>query len=98
MRARVIGSAAVPERSPGDGAASRAPSVLARLLLLACLGSLLLGASHDAIPTVDLVPPDRADWRPGNLFSWLRPGPNYDTRTAPVENSPAGAVLDLFSV
>ena len=97
MRARVIGSAAVPKRSPGDGAASRA-GVLAPLLLLACLGSLLLGAANDAVPTVDLVPPDRADWRPGNLFSWLRPGHNYDTRTVLVETSPAGAMLDLFYV
>ena len=98
MRAGVIGSAAVPNGSPGDGAAERAPRVLARLLLLALFGSILLGATDAAVPTVDLVPPDRADWRPGNLFSWLRPGHNYDTRTVLVETWPAGAMLDLFYV
>ena len=66
-------------------------------LLLALLCAVVLGAT-DGTPVVDLVPPDRANWRPRNLFAWLRPGHNYDTRTVLVETSPAGAMLDLFYV
>jgi hypothetical protein len=95
MRAGVIGSAAVPNGSPREAARPRA---LVRWLALACVGTLLLAAAEPAVPTVDLVPSDRADWRPGNLFAWLRPGHNYDTRSVLVETSPAGAMLDLFYV
>ena len=47
---------------------------------------------------MDLVPADRANWRPRNLFAWIRPGHNYDERTVLVETSPADAMLDLFYV
>jgi hypothetical protein len=57
-----------------------------------------LGADGGTVPTVDLVPADRASWRPGNLFGWLRPGHNYEPRTVLVETSPEGAMLDLFYV
>jgi hypothetical protein len=68
------------------------------VIALAALGGIALGASEGTVPTVDLVPADRASWRPRNLFAWLRPGHNYDTRTILVETSPAGAMLDLFYV
>jgi hypothetical protein len=68
------------------------------VIALAVLGAIALGASEGTVPTVDLVPADRASWRPRNLFAWLRPGHNYDTRTILVETSPAGAMLDLFYV
>jgi hypothetical protein len=58
----------------------------------------MLGASDAGVPTVDLVPADRANWRPRNLFAWLRPGHNYEPRSVLVETSPAGAMLDLFYV
>ena len=67
-------------------------------MALAVLGAIALGASEGTVPTVDLVPADRANWRPRNLFAWIRPGHNYDTRTILVETSPAGAMLDLFYV
>lgn len=98
MRRGVIGSAAVPTRSPRARASLRSPAVLARVIALAALGGIALGASEGTVPTVDLVPADRASWRPRNLFAWLRPGHNYDTRTILVETSPAGAMLDLFYV
>jgi hypothetical protein len=94
MRGGVIGSAAVPSRS-------RRPRIAPRLLrgcAFGLLGALALGATDGAVPTVDLVPPDRANWRPRNLFAWLRPGHNYEPRTVLVETSPAGAMLDLFYV
>jgi len=59
---------------------------------------LALVAASAAVPTVDLVPKDRASWRPRNLFAWLRPGHNYDQRSILVETSPADAMLDLFYV
>ena len=68
------------------------------MLPLLVLTALLLGADGGTVPTVDLVPADRASWRPGNLFGWLRPGHNYDPRTVLVETSPEGAMLDLFYV
>jgi hypothetical protein len=68
------------------------------VIALAVLGAIALGASEGTVPTVDLVPADRASWRPRNLFAWIRPGHNYDTRTILVETSPAGAMLDLFYV
>jgi len=69
-----------------------------RVVALALLGAIALGATEGAVPTVDLVPADRANWRPRNLFAWIRPGHNYDARTILVETSPAGAMLDLFYV
>ena len=68
------------------------------MLPLLVLTALLLGADGGTVPTVDLVPADRASWRPGNLFGWLRPGHNYEPRTVLVETSPEGAMLDLFYV
>ena len=98
MRLGVIGSAAVPTRTPRARASLRSPAVLARVVALALLGAIALGAADGAVPTVDLVPADRASWRPRNLFAWIRPGHNYDQRTVLVETSPAGAMLDLFYV
>lgn len=98
MRREVIGSAAVPTRIPRATASLRSPDVLLRVIALAVLGAITLGASDGSVPTVDLVPADRASWRPGNLFAWIRPGHNYDTRTILVETSPADAMLDLFYV
>lgn len=66
--------------------------------MLALLGAIVLGAADGAVPTVDLVPADRASWRPKNLFAWLRPGHNFDPRIVLVETSPADATLDLFYV
>ena len=94
----VIASAAVPTRSPRARASLRSPAFLARLVALAVLGAIALGASEDGVSTVDLVPADRANWRPRNLFAWIRPGHNFDARTVLVETSPAGAMLDLFYV
>jgi hypothetical protein len=68
------------------------------VVALTLLGAIALGAADGAVPTVDLVPADRASWRPRNLFAWIRPGHNYDQRTVLVETSPAGAMLDLFYV
>jgi hypothetical protein len=68
------------------------------MLPLLVLTALLLGADGGTAPTVDLVPADRASWRPRNLFAWLRPGYNYEPRIVSVETSPAGAMLDLFYV
>lgn len=65
---------------------------------MVALGALALGAAEGGAPTVDLVPADRANWRPRNLFAWLRPAHNYDARTVLVETSPADAMLDLFYV
>jgi len=68
------------------------------MLPLFVLAAVLLGADNGTAPTVDLVPADRASWRPRNLFGWLRPGHNYDPRIVLVETSPEGATLDLFYV
>jgi hypothetical protein len=95
MRRGVIGSAAVPPRSPRTDAPPRSS---ARRIALALLAVLALGATDGAVPTVDLVPEDRANWRPRNLLAWIRPGHNYEPRTVLVETSPAGAMLDLFYV
>jgi hypothetical protein len=88
----------VPTGTSSDEAAVRRPRVLARACALVLLCGVGLGAAESTAPMVDLVPPDRANWRPRNLFAWLRPGHNYDTRTVLVETSPAGAMLDLFYV
>ena len=87
----VIASAAVPTRS-------LRVRISLRSIALVVLCALALGAAEDGVPTVDLIPADRANWRPRNLFAWIRPGHNYDTRTVLVETSPAGAMLDLFYV
>ena len=83
---------------PGSGAVPRAGSPVARMLPLLVLAAVLLGADANSVPTVDMVPADRASWRPGNLFAWLRPGHNYDPRSVLVETSPEGAMLDLFYI
>jgi hypothetical protein len=92
----MVGSAAVPNVNRG-GIPRRALRAWALAALVAlALGS--IGAARDAVPTVDLVPSDRASWRPRNLFAWLRPGHNYEPRSVLVETSPPGAMLDLFYV
>jgi len=93
----VIGSAGVPL------AETTAPRVLRRRVAASrrvrLVGvALALVASAAPVPTVDLVPEDRASWRPRNLFAWLRPGHNFEERSVLVETSPAGAMLDLFYV
>jgi hypothetical protein len=60
--------------------------------------ALALGAATAPVATVDLVPEDRASWRPRNLFAWIRPGHNYEERSILVETSPSDAMLDLFYV
>lgn len=69
-----------------------------RAVAVCLVGVAVLGVDAGQIASVDLVPPDRASWRPGNLFSWLRPGHNYEPRSVLVETSPEGATLDLFYV
>jgi hypothetical protein len=58
----------------------------------------LVGSSAEAAGTVNLVPDDRANWTPGNLFSWVRAGHNYGERFINVETAPSDATLDLFYV
>lgn len=73
--------------------------LLLHLLLLGILaGAFVAPAPAFALETVDLVPDDRASWRPSSLFAWLRPGHNYGERTITVETSPPGAMLDLFYI
>jgi hypothetical protein len=88
----VIGSAAVSARDP-HRSRRRVTALLSGVLAL-----LLAGAATDGVPTVDLVPSDKASWRPRNLFAFLRPGHNFDQRSVLVETSPADAMLDLFYV
>ena len=92
----MVGSAAVSnvDRAGTPRRALRARAVAALVVL--AIGS--IGATRDTVPTVDLVPSDRASWRPRNLFAWLRPGHNYEPRSVLVETSPPGAMLDLFYV
>ena len=61
---------------------------------------LALGAASTASAeeTINLAPEDRADWTPGNLFSWLRPGHNYEDRFIRVKTVPEGALVDLFYI
>jgi hypothetical protein len=94
----VIGSAAVPfpEQTVGRPAARRRAAARRALALAPFV--LALAAAAASVPTVDMVPEDRASWRPRNLFAWLRPGHNYDERSILVETSPADAMLDLFYV
>ena len=94
----MIASAAVPlpthravRTVSGRRAAARRALALAPFVLA-------LAAATAAVPTVDLVPNDRASWRPRNLFAWLRPGHNFDERSILVETSPEAAMLDLFYV
>ncbi len=59
---------------------------------------LALPAAVSAEETIDLSPEDRADWTPGNLFGWLRPGHNYEDRFIRVKTVPEGALVDLFYI
>jgi hypothetical protein len=94
----VIGSAAVPflKQRVGRPITRRRTAAGRALVLLPFV--LALAAATASVPTVDMVPEDRASWRPRNLFAWLRPGHNFDERSILVETSPADAMLDLFYV
>ncbi len=94
----VIGSAAVLAQAPRSAPTPRWRVRLGRRLFAGLLLFLLLGAAAESVPTVDMVPADRASWRPRNLFAWLRPGHNFDQRSILVETSPHDAMLDLFYV
>ena len=83
---------------PRKDAPRRSRPAVVRALTTLVLAFCFVGADDGHVSNVDLVPSDRASWRPGNLFAWLRPGHNYDPRTVLVETSPAGAMLDLFYV
>ena len=96
--AGVIGSAAVPSPTKNDPRVPTRRRAAARRAVVLTLLALALAAAAAPVPTVDLVPADRASWRPRNLFAWLRPGHNFDERSILVETSPAGAMLDLFYV
>ncbi|MDJ0787118.1 MAG: hypothetical protein QNK05_09960 [Myxococcota bacterium] len=73
---------------------------VARILAAVALATapFLAGAPALAVETVVLIPDDRADWRPANLFAFLRPGHNFSERSILVETSPPGATLDLFYI
>lgn len=94
----MIGSAAVPFPTQKAGRTVTRRRAAARRALALAPFVLALAAATAAVPTVDLVPDDRASWRPRNLFAWLRPGHNFDERSILVETSPEGAMLDLFYV
>jgi hypothetical protein len=47
---------------------------------------------------IQLIPEDRASWRPRNLFGWMRPGHFYGERKLEIESTPPGATIDLFYV
>jgi hypothetical protein len=57
-----------------------------------------IAAAATAVETVSLVPEDRANWTPGNMFSWVRAGHNYGERAIHVQTTPSDATLDLFYV
>jgi hypothetical protein len=67
----------------------------AKVLIFAML---VCASAAAAGRTVSLVPEDRANWTPGNLFSWVRAGHNYGERYINVETAPSDATLDLFYV
>ncbi|MGI9431448.1 MAG: hypothetical protein ACR2PQ_04505 [Myxococcota bacterium] len=48
--------------------------------------------------TIYLVPDDNANWRPSNLFAFLRPQHNFGDRFINITTTPPGAMLDLFYV
>ncbi len=64
---------------------------------LALLAAIVAAAAL-ASETIHLIPDDRADWRPGNIFGFLRPGHNYGERSITVKTVPEGALLDLFYI
>jgi len=94
----VIGSAAVPLGTKSARRADGRRRDGVRRLALFVLVGLALGAATTPVATVELIPDDKASWRPGNLFAWLRPGHNFETRSVLVETSPERATLDLFYV
>ncbi len=61
------------------------------------LGVVLPGATA-AEDTIHLIPDDKADWSPGNVFAFLRPGHNYGERFIQVDTVPSGALVDLFYI
>jgi hypothetical protein len=95
---RVIASAAVRLFMTSARRRDDPRRLVARRLAFLALLSLVLGSATAPVTTVELVPEDRASWRPRNLFAWLRPGHNFDERTVLVETSPQDAMLDLFYV
>jgi hypothetical protein len=94
----VIASAVVPTENTRLNPRHWSAGASYRGFALLLLAVFALGATDSAVPTVDMVPADRASWRPRNLFAWVRPGHNYDTRIVLVETVPADATLDLFYV
>jgi hypothetical protein len=48
--------------------------------------------------TIHLVPDDSANWRPSNLFAFIRPNHNFGDRFLDITTTPPGATLDLFYV
>ncbi|MCP5070514.1 MAG: hypothetical protein GY946_28445 [bacterium] len=70
-----------------------------RALAMVGLAIALLGPSRfSAEETIHLIPEDRADWSPGNVFGFLRASHNYGERFIKVETVPSGAYLDLFYI
>lgn len=68
-------------------------------MALAGLVLALLGPSQaSAEETIDLIPDDKADWTPANVFGFLRASHNYGERFIRVTTVPSGAMLDLFYV
>ncbi len=76
---------------------SRARSAAARAWI-ATLLLVIAAVPAAAEETIILAPEDRADWSPGNLFAFLRPGYNYGERFIRVETVPSGALVDLFYI
>jgi len=69
------------------------------VLAAAGLALALLGLSPaSAEETIHLIPDDKADWTPGNVFGFLRASHNYGERFIKVETVPSGAFLDLFYI
>ncbi|MAE93978.1 MAG: hypothetical protein CL910_04905 [Deltaproteobacteria bacterium] len=66
--------------------------------LLPIFLALAAAAPTAAEEVVQLAPADRADWSPGNLFGFLRPGHNYGERFIRVRTVPEGALVDLFYI
>jgi hypothetical protein len=66
-----------------------------RALLLALIVAAPLPSVAE---TIHLVPDDPADWRPSNLFGFIRWNHNFGDRFIDITTTPPGATLDLFYV
>lgn len=69
--------------------------IRARAFLLALLVAIPLPAFAE---TIHLVPDDPANWRPSNLFAFIRWNHNLGDRFIDITTTPPGATLDLFYV